>query len=263
MASHVDRRPRRRMKKTGFAALAFFASFASFSRPAHAIRPFVTDDAHTVGRAHVQLETYWRRDRLSLQQWVLPAIGPVEWLEVTLGGVHGFAPLRERGKPPYSVAGPLVQAKLLLVPSVPNSHPSVAVIAGGTSPLGIGGFTPGGYSAFTYLAATQAFFKEDDFLIHANVGVSPLDPSGSAPARATWGVGTQVETLFDFHLIGEIFSGDPYAPGGPGGAYQFGFRQIFDEHLQLDFTVGGGLWGDTPLPPWVSSGIRVVSHELW
>ena len=233
------------------------------SRPAHAIRPFITDDAHTVGKGHVQIETYWRRDRGSFQHWMLPAVGPTPWLELTLGGVHGVNGFRQHpNEPLYALAGPLVQGKFLVLPSAPNQPPSLAIVAGGTTPLGRGGFESPGFSGFTYLAATQAFFKEDDFLIHANVGVSAVAAEGLTPAKMTWGVGTQIETVFDWHLIGEVFSGDPYVQGG-GGSYQLGFRQIYNDHLQLDFTFGGGLWGDVLTPPWVSSGVRIVSHELW
>jgi hypothetical protein len=257
LASHHHRRAR-----AGLTALLVVA-FSSFSPPAEAIRPFVTDDAHTVGEGHIQLETYWRRDRNSLQQWILPAIGPVEWLELTLGGVHGLNNFGQRPDPPkYAISGPLLQGKFLLHPTIPNRLPGVGIVVGGLSPLGRGGFEPPGFSGFSYLAVTQAFFKEDDLLVHANVGVSTLAAAGFDPAKITWGVGAQIETVFDWHLIGEIFSGDPYAVGG-GGAFQAGFRQIYNDHLQLDFTFGGGLWGDTPTPPWVSSGIRFVSHKQW
>jgi hypothetical protein len=158
LASHHHRRAR-----AGLIAIVLCA----WSANAHAIRPFVTDDAHTVGEGHVQLETYWRRDRNSLQQWVLPAVGPVEWLEVTLGGVHGLNNLRSRPDPPvYSISGPLLQGKFLLHPTIPNRLPGVGVVVGGLSPLGRGGFQPPGWSSFSYVAVTQAFFKEDDFLIH-------------------------------------------------------------------------------------------------
>jgi hypothetical protein len=255
LASHHHRRAR-----AGLIAL-FVVSYAAWPRDARAIRPFVTDDAHTVGEGHLQLETYWRRDRNSLQQWILPAFGPVEWLELTLGGVHGLNNFRARPDPPqYSIAGPLVQGKFLLHPTIPNRLPGVGVVVGGIAPVGRGGFEAPGWSSFSYLAVTQGFFKEDDLLIHANVGVSTLAAAGYDPAKLTWGVGMQVETLFDWHLIGEVFSGDPYSASG-GGAYQAGFRQIYNDHLQLDFTFGGGLWGDSPTPPWVSSGFRIVSHK--
>jgi hypothetical protein len=181
---------------------------------------------------------------------------------VTLGGVHGLAGMQQAGAPKYAIGGPLVQGKFLLHESIPNRPPGVAIIAGGLSPLGVNGFQAPGWSGFSYLAVTQAFIKEDDFLIHANIGISTISAAGLAPAKLTWGVGTQVETIWDFHLIGEIFSGDPYVQGA-GGAYQLGFRIIFNDHLQLDGTCGGGLWGESVLPLWFSSGIRVVSHELF
>jgi hypothetical protein len=233
------------------------------AEPAHAIRPFVTDDAHTVGRGRLQLETYWRRDRRTLQQWVLPAFGPAEWLELTAGGVHGLSGLGpSSGSRSYAIAGPLFQGKFLVHPTIPNHLPGVGVVVGGVTPAGRGGFEAPGWSGFPYLAVTQAFFKEDDFLIHVNVGVSTIAAAGLDPVRMTWGIGTQVETFFDFHLIGEIFSGDPYT-AGTGGAYQAGFRIIFNDHLQLDGTWGGGLWGDNILPVFFSSGVRIVSHELF
>ena len=90
---------------------------------------------------------------------------------------------------------------------------------------------------------------------------SGMDDAHLIMARAT-GIGTQVETVFDFHLIAEVYSGDPYVAGS-SAAYQAGFRQIFNDTLQLDFTWGGGIAGADRLPFFLSSGIRVVSHELW
>lgn len=244
-----------------FASALALASLAT--RDAAAIRPFVTDDAHTVGKGHVQLETWWRRDRLSLQHWLLPAVGPTEWMELTLGGVYGASQLRQHpDEPQVGISGPLAQGKFLLHESMPNKPPGVALVVGGVSPAGRGGFEAPGWSGFSYLAVTQAFIKEDDFLIHANVGVSTISAPGLDPAKLTWGVGTQVETVYDIHLIGEIFSGDPYVQGA-GGAYQTGIRVIFNDRVQLDATWGGGLWGDSIMPPWFSSGVRLVSHEIF
>ncbi|MBX3229263.1 MAG: transporter [Labilithrix sp.] len=246
----------RRALTLGLALAALFVS-----APAAAIRPFITDDARVVGKGHLQLETYWRRDDLALQHWILPAIGPNDWLELTLGGVHGIGNIstREEG---YDIAGPVAQAKVLLRETIPNRPPGFALSAGTVPPLGRGGFSAPGWTGFSYLAMTQAFFKEDDFLIHANIGLSAIAAKGFDPVKFTWGVGTQVETIYDFHLIGEVFSGDPYVAGA-GAAYQVGFRIIFNDHLQLDGTYGRGFTGDSPMPPFFSSGFRVVSHELW
>ncbi len=255
------------MKSIALRALAcslVAAAALAAPREAHAIRPFITDDARVVGKGHLQLETYWRRDNVSLQHWILPAIGPTDWLELSIGGVHGASHLRERPQqtPSYGIGGPLAQGKFLLRETLPNRLPGIAVAVGGLTPLGRGGFEAPGWSGFSYLALTQAFFKEDDFLIHANLGFSAVSAPGLVPAKLTWGVGTQIETVYDFHLIAEIFSGDPYVQGA-GGAYQAGFRIIFNDHLQLDGTWGGGLWGDTITPVWFSSGVRIVSHEIF
>src|SRR5687768_6023489 len=102
------------------------------SAMARAIRPFITDDAHVVGQGHLQLETYWRRDANSLQHWLLPAFGPTDWLELTIGGVHGVNGLRQHpDKPSYSIANPIVQGKFLLLESIPNRPPGLAVVVGG------------------------------------------------------------------------------------------------------------------------------------
>ena len=161
---------------------------------------------------------------------------------------------------PEAMRTALTRHDRLLREAIPHKPPGFAFATGTIAPVGRGGLQPPGPTAFGYLAVTQAFFKEDDFLIHANVGFSALHAATYDPLKLTWGVGTQIETLFDFHLIGEVFSGDPYAVGG-GGAFQLGFRQIYNDHLQLDFTYGAGLWGDDPTPPWFSSGIRIVSHK--
>lgn len=242
-------------------AFAWMASFVS--RDARAIRPFITDDARVVGKGRVQLESWWRRDRLSLQHWALPAVGPTQWLEVTLGGVYGASQLgHPSARPTFAIGGPVAQAKLLLRETIPNKPAGMAIVVGGIPPAGRGGFEAPGWSGFSYLAVSQGFIKEDDLLIHANVGISSVSAPGLAPAKLTWGVGTQVETLYDFHLIAEIFSGDPYVQGA-GGALQAGFRVIFNDHVQLDGTAGSGLWGDAVMPLWFSSGIRVVSHEFF
>jgi len=78
----------------------------------------------------------------------------------------------------------------------------------------------------------------------------------------TWGIGGQLRLLGDLHLVGEMFSGDPYVTG-TGGAVQGGFRYLFTDNLQVDGTTGGGVFGDTVMPPWFSTGVRLVSNDLF
>lgn len=233
---------------------------------ARAIRPFITDDARVVGARHLQLETWWRRDKDSLQHWALFAFGPNDHVELTLGGAYGLSNVVSRNpgvpSPTFAFNLPLLQGKFLLRDAEPNKLPGLAVAAGIVPPLGRGGFEPPGFSGFAYVAFTESLFEEERLLLHANVGATVLGAKGHDPLSPTWGVGLQLRTFAAFHLVGEFFSGDPYASGA-GGAAQGGFRYIFNDHVQLDATVGGGVFGATPLPFWASSGVRLVSHELW
>lgn len=247
-------------------ALSFGTALLLGAPEAHAIRPFITDDARVVGAKHLQLETWWRRDKDTLQHWALFAFGPNDHVELTLGGAYGLSSIVSRdpgvSSPTFAFNLPLLQGKFLLREAEPNSLPGFAVATGIVPPLGTGGLEPPGPSGFVYVAFTESLFDEERLLVHANLGATVLVAKGHDPMSATWGVGMQLRTFAAFHLVGEFFSGDPYA-GGAGGAAQGGFRYIFNDHVQLDATIGGGVFGATPLPVWATSGIRLVSHDLW
>lgn len=248
--------------------VAIVIACAFFATPASAVRPFITDDARVVGKHQAQFESWVRYDRTALQHWAVPAIGPIAPLEVTLGAVHGASLQPNRS---YSLAAPLLQAKLLLHPAHPNALPGVAIVAGTFFPFGHGDFRSP-VSGFTYLAVSQVF-GEDALLLHANLGFAGAQlerPASNAPAelekharyRATWGVATQVHLYRAANLAAEIFSGDPYAEVG-GGAGQLGLRFVVSDHVQLDAAAGSGLYGQPRMPPWASLGFRFVSDRLW
>ncbi len=240
-----------------FAALAFFF----FAADARAVRPFVTDDARVVGKGHIQLETWWRRDRGGLQHWAVAAVGPNDRTELSFGFVHGMAKPAD-AKPAYSIAGPLIQGKFLVHEALPNSWPGLAAIFGAVAPGGTGGFVSPGWTLFSYLSFTESLFREDGLLIHANVGFAGSSVTNS---RFSWGIGTEFHVYDPLHLVAEIYSGDPYIAGA-SGTTQFGARFYFSDHLQLDLTGGVGLFADKRedvTPPFVGTGLRIVSHSLW
>ena len=227
---------------------------------AQAIRPFITDDARVVGGKVMQLETWWRRDKGSFQHWALFAVGPNDHVELTLGGVYGVSQVEQ--KPIWAFSTPVAQGKFLLKEAEPNRWPGLALAGGILPPFGTGGFEAPGWSGFAYAAVTESLFENERLLIHGNLGAFVLAAKGYAPVTATWGVGTQLRTVAGFHLVGELFSGDPYVSNS-GGATQLGFRYIFNDHIQLDATVGTGIFGVEKLPVWATSGVRIVSHKLW
>jgi hypothetical protein len=238
---------------------------------AAAIRPFITDDARVVGKRLVQLETWFLLDRSALQHNVLGALGPTDWLEVTAGFVHGGVHTgAERG---YSIRGPVLQAKALLLPAVDRGRPGFAVAAGVLPPFGHGAFQPPGWGAFAYAAATESWFEER-LLVHANVGLAVGDQGASYTGDRlqkllTLGVGFQAHVVAGLHGVAEIYRGDPYDASTNFPAAQAGFRYIFSEQVQADSTFGttltsvGDADGERRTERWGSLGLRLVSRELW
>lgn len=248
--------------------VAIAVAVVTIAPGAHAVRPFITDDARVVGKHHAQLETWVRYDKTALQHWIVPAIGPIAPLEVTLGAVHGMAVEPNRH---YSLAAPLLQSKLLIHEAKPNALPGVALIAGTFFPFGFGGFESPP-SGFLYGAITQVF-GDDALLLHGNIGVAgaqvedrssntPLEHAKHNRVRLTWGLATQIRLHGAANLAAEVFSGDPYAEVA-GGAVQGGFRFILSDNVQIDTTAGSGVWGHPRMNAWVSTGLRLVSDRLW
>ena len=238
--------------------ISLFSPLLFFFTDAQAVRPFITDDARVVGLRLAQCETWLRLDKHAWQQWAMFAYGPTKKWELALGFVHGVE-IPGTEKKQYSYAIPLIQAKYLIREYVPNKTPGIAIAAGSFLPGGRGVFKAPGYGAFGYVSLTQCFGKEEQVLIHANIGSSYLQySSNDYHAVMTWGIGTQIRTLGGLHLIGELFSGDPYVPGS-GLAYQTGFRHFVSNFVQLDLTAGQGISGDNKLAFWYGGGIRVVT----
>jgi hypothetical protein len=237
----------------------FLFVIASFSFSTFAVRPFITDDARVVGWRLAQWETWTRFDKHEGQWWHMLAYGPTPWLEVTAGFVKGY----ERGinDTRFSFALPLVQAKFLFKPYEPGKGPGFGLVTGTFLPGGRGAFVPAGYGAFGFFTVSQCFGEGEKVLIHANLGGNYLFSGGNHEFLATWGFGSQVKTYKGFHLVGEMFSGDPYIPG-TGTAFQFGFRHFISDLVQIDATVGKGVAGQVVMPVWVSAGARFVTERF-
>ncbi len=258
------------MTTKSFITFLFFALLASFdlsaqssfrrdAQPVQNVRPFITDDARVVGTRLTQMESWYRQDEGGIEQWALVAYGPYSWLELTFGGVFGAERLPTATEFGFGV--PLLQAKFLLKEYLPYQLPGVGFVIGSFLPSGSGALKPEGYGAFSFLTVTQCFGKQDDVLLHLNLGTNYLDGSLDDKWQFTWGLGTQLRALGGFHLVGEVFSGDPYVPGS-GLSYQVGFRHFFSDDVQIDGTLGEGISGDSPLPIWFSFGIRLVFHTF-
>jgi hypothetical protein len=224
------------------------------------VRPFITDDARVVGERLAQLETWVRFDKEAGQHWILGAYGPNKKLELTAGGVYGYQ-VDHDSKKTFSYALPLLQAKILFKEYKPNKAPGFGMVLGTFLPVGQGSFKPAGYGTFGYLTVSQCFGEGEKFLLHANLGGNYLHVDGSNNLIATWGLGTQIKAYKGMHLVGEIFSGDPYIPG-TGTSWQAGYRYFFSDLLQVDMTVGNGIAGVVIMPFWFSAGVRIVTEKF-
>lgn len=265
------------MSKIAFNWAVVFA-FVAVTKPAYAIRPFVTDDARVVGYKLAQLETWVLFDRQVFEHNVLPAVGPTDWLELTLGGVHGAVHSgTQRG---YSVMGPVFQGKVLVLPAFDTSWPGFAFAAGFLPAMGYGPFVPSGSSGFGYVACTESLFKED-LLLHVNLGLAFGETAESSETAsvgeqrdtkrmlATFGFGLQARIVAGLHAMGEVYYGDPYDPTFAVVATQIGSRYVFSKHVQVDGTFGSTLGkfadveGHAQTERWGTLGLRVVTSELW
>ena len=105
--------------------------------------------------------------------------------------------------------------------------------------------------------------EKERVLIHANLGfVSTRPEEERRKTITTWGIGAQIRLIGGLHSVSEIFYGDPYS-GEEGGAFQVGFRHFISENIQVDATVGSGLWGSPRVETFVGFGFRIVFDHLW
>ncbi|MBC8133234.1 MAG: hypothetical protein H7X95_09665 [Deltaproteobacteria bacterium] len=234
--------------------------FALESRPAEAVRPFITDDARVVGARTMQLETWIQVDRLSVQHWVLPAFGPTDWLELTIGAVHGFVDASAAKE--YSIAGPLLQAKTLLYRGRESGPPAFGFVVGALTPGGTGPLSFALVAPFAYAVVTESLLSEERLLIHANIGVGRNAAVSGWDPSLTAGFGTQIQLHGGLKGVAEIFWNDAYV-GDTGAAWQAGVRYVIGDHIQVDTTCGSGFGRDSARATWLGAGLRMVGSPMW
>lgn len=209
--------------------------------PAHAARPFITDDARLAEAGHCQVETWSRRDDRAHETWGLLGCNPWGGLELTAGA--GYA------KPDGSGGSQdhVLQAKTLLRPLAPNGW-GWGVAVGTVRHADI---DPGpNLWGNTYLNLPASWsFRDDRIVLHANLGWLRQRLTGQY--NLTWGLGGEFELLPRLAAIAEAFGDHRHQPFG-----QAGLRwSVLPGLLQIDGTVGGQGPGG-PFGRWWSIGLR-------
>lgn len=218
----------------------------------YAGRPLITDDADVVGEHTFQLESWLFADESSLQHWIVPAFGIGDSVELSISGVHGLS--SESVKQEYSLSGPIVQTKILLMPIKPQKHPGLALSGAFLPPFGEGEFKAPVMEYFFYGALSSSFLEDDRLLLHVNLGAQSRRQLEDSSA-VLWGVAGEVKVMKDTYGFVEASNGEVYAII-PGIASQIGFRTDVNDHLQIDATMGTGLTGDPRLPFWTTIGFK-------
>lgn len=204
--------------------LVLLAGLAAGGAPAHAARPFVTDDARIVDPGGCQIETFSKRQsRLNEREfWFLPACNPTGRVELTLGRIQ------VDGNTPGDNRANLVQAKMLVKPLVTNG-------SGYAFSVGATRVTPfqAPHATNPYLNAIGSFsFADDRVVVHANLGAvadRQLDMT-----RGTWGLGAEV--ALNRRLYGIV---EGYGQRADKPTRHIGLRVwIVPDRVQVDATVG-------------------------
>ena len=222
----------------GFAAV--FIHIALLPQNAHAVRPFVTDDARIIDVGQIEVESWLEVGHADSTWNPAPAVNFMagatvnDWLEIIVGS--GVA---RGGNGKFAMPNPVLQPKLLLMAAEKNGRPGFALGAGATFDAGVGDLHHRGNSA--YLIGMTTWRLYDDWLMtHINYGAR-MDKSrnDSAKYRPYWGIGLDAGLIKEeIRLIVEAYAGDPLDLHAPKTAAQMGFRWLASDYVNLDLTVG-------------------------
>lgn len=216
---------------------------ASFSGLAHAIRPFVTDDARIVDVGQIETENWLETTRADSQWNPAPALNSIastsvnDWLQILAGIGTGIDSGGNSG-----VANPLLSAKVLLRQSTEDGQAGYAISYTSTFDSGSGSFQePGRVHSLVGMSTYRLW--EDKLNIHINVGTRvDKERDGITRTRPLWGLGFDVEAFSPKNrVVLEAFSGDPLELNAPRYAAQLGLRYLHSDYMQMDF-----IWGAQP-----------------
>lgn len=206
-----------------------------------AARPFVTDDARLTNAGECQLESWSRRYTNSTEFWILPACNPYGNFEISVGTGVAYDAQGTRSQ------DHIIQAKTLIRKlatddwgwGIALGHIMHPAINPGPNQMG---------NTYGYIPISRSF-RQDDIIMHANVGW--LRDRASGDHKLTWGLGSEIRLRPRLTGIAESFGDHTSSP-----YIQAGFRYAVRPDLfQIDMT-----WGRQQNASsdnhWISFGIR-------
>lgn len=216
---------------------------------AHAVRPFVTDDARIVFEDQLEVESW---AQLNLERGQKPGFGlsslqgyaPTDRLEIIAGG-FGLEYQDKR----ITVENLVFQPKYLIHRSLDSWIPSISVAAAVLAPLSGNRQLWNSYamfhaSWFLFTPKDSSDPYDNGLAIHINAGTKSQYDAGLGARYTTkpfWAFGFEAATPIsrDLRLVGEIFNGDPFFFEEEFPAFQSGLRWYTSPNVQWDVVFGG------------------------
>ena len=208
----------------------------------------ITDDARITDAGACQVESWAQFHRQDTDVWALPACNFSGNFEFTAGGANSHH-LSE----PTSGAL-LIQGKTLFRPLTTNDF-GIGLAAGYATHSGSGQSG----APYFYVPASLSL-ANDRAVFHLNLGAVREREIGKT--RATWGIGSELQTSDRLYVIAEAYG--QYAERGGGSPFvQLGLRYwVLPGHVQIDTTWGSRV-GDIHAERWFSLGLRLISPRLF
>jgi len=208
---------------------------------AHAVRPFVTDDARIIDYGQLELESWLETTRADGRYSPAPGfnfIGGIsvnDWLQFLAGSGIG---LDSNGD--TTVSNPMLMGKVLLKAAELDGTPGYAISAGTTFNRGRGEGLYDDGRVFSLVGMTTYRLLDDALNIHLNLGSRTDSPKGAkSKSRVFWGAGIDAEAFSEeTRVVAEVFAGDPLELNAPKVAMQTGLRWIYSDYTQLDVMFG-------------------------
>jgi hypothetical protein len=219
--------------------LLFFILFI-FPHRAHAIRPFVTEEARTADTFQFDAAAWIKGTHSnfkdSIGQFLFVGVGLTDWLQISGASGRGY----DFNNGEQTVSNPSIQGKLLFWDPFQNGIPGLALIAGVNLRTGRGDAYYDDATSYYYLTSLTSRFFDDWLEISANLGKRYVNERyQSTFEKNYWAISGNVGVFNkDYRLILEAFSGDPYHALVPSVTYQAGGRYHFSETVQFDLLFG-------------------------
>jgi hypothetical protein len=222
--------------------------------PAHAARPYFTDDARITPGGGCQVEAWVQRHRPAgggTEFWALPACNPGGNLEIT-AGVNRLP--SEAGLP--STGNFLIQGKTLLRSLDTGIGTGFAAGANARASGPSDASSPSSLTSAYAYNVTSVSFAEEAFVLLTLAGIKR--DRETQRTIALWGIGSETRLLQrgdqELLLAAEYYGSDSGSP-----SWQAGFRfWVIKDKVQVDAVAGRQIGSTAVDSRWWSIGLRLI-----